>query len=95
MPNQPGRRVPAVIAGVLAMAASFSALGAIVVSDIARASPSIEREQLSDELPAAPPVKMTKVVVKADEGFELLELLQAQPRRKPIKRVDFGSFEGY
>jgi hypothetical protein len=68
------------------MAASLTALGAIVVSDIAQAREAWESAVvLDDDLPLAPPVKMTKVTVKAAEPQLELEALEP----------DFGSFEGY
>lgn len=95
------RRLSSVIAGCVAMAASLTALGAIVVSDIAEAKESREAV-FDDEVQAAPPVKLTKVAVKAAEPDPFLEMLDQQimevskPRPgKKGRKIDFGSFEGY
>ena len=56
------RRVPKVIAGVLAMAASLTALATVAWSDFAHASEVLPpTELLVDDVPEAPPVKLTKV----------------------------------
>lgn len=73
------------------MAASLTALAAVVRADVAQASitPSVE---LSDELPQFDPVKMTKVE-HPPEPEELPEFVM--PTKKHGKRIDFGTFEGY
>jgi hypothetical protein len=88
------RRVPAVIAGVLAMLASVAAMAAVVVSDIAETS--VETELIADDLPAVTPVKMTKVEVKPEleDPFPDFDL-PVMKETKRGKRVNFGSFEGY
>jgi hypothetical protein len=98
-------RVPKVIAGVLAMAASFTALGTIVWSDLAQATeaPAQVEEFVADDVAPASPVKMTKVEHKEPQPSEddlfLSDLLGEKPRPssgKPRKgRVNFGHFEGY
>jgi hypothetical protein len=93
-------RVPKVVAGVLAMAASLTALGTIVWSDLAQATEA-PQELVADDVPAASPVKMTKVEhknVPSDDDLFLSDLLGEKPRPsgKPRKgRVNFGNFEGY
>jgi len=94
-------RVPKVIAGVLAMAASLTALGTIVWSDLAQATEA-PVELLADDLPALQPVKVTKVEHKqaqpSDDDLFLSQMLGEKPRPpgKPRKgRVNFGHFEGY
>ena len=84
------------------MAASLTALGAIVVSDIAEAKEAREVAVFDDEVQAAPPVKLTKVAVKAAEPDPFLEMLDqpimeaSKPRPgKKGRKIDFGSFEGY
>ncbi|MBL8917181.1 MAG: hypothetical protein JNM17_41135 [Archangium sp.] len=83
------------------MAASLTALGAIVVSDIAEAKETRDVAVIDDELPVAVPVKMTKVAVKAAEPDPFEQMLQDQmelSKPRPGKRnrkIDFGSFEGY
>jgi hypothetical protein len=89
------RRLSSVIAGCVAMAASLTALGAIVVSDIAEARDS--REVFDDELPAASPVKVSKVSVKAEEPAldEIFEPVMPKPRKGKRATIDYGAFEGY
>lgn len=98
------RRLSSVIAGCVAMAASLTALGAIVVADIAEARETSDVAVLDDALPVAPPVKLSKVAVKAAEADPFEDLLQDQleqskPRpalgKKKPRKIDFGSFEGY
>lgn len=84
----PTRSRTAVLAGVLAMASSFTGLAAVVAADIAQAKqrPAVS---LDDDTPVVEPVTMRKVVHQEVPDFEaLLEQLEAQ-------RVDFGTFEGY
>ena len=95
-------RVPKVIAGVLAMAASLTALGTIVWSDLAQATEAPPQiELVADDVAPASPVKMTKVEHKEpqlSDDFLLSDLLGAKPMPagKPRKgRVNFGHFEGY
>jgi hypothetical protein len=76
-------RLLRVVTGVLAMAASLTALAAVVRSDIAQASRG-PQVQLADELPTPTPVTMTKISYPPEEEPELFD-----------ERVDFGSFEGY
>jgi hypothetical protein len=89
------RRVPAIVAGVLAVVASLTTLAAVVVADIADASTQVET--LSDELPVPPPVTMTHIEHPPEP--ELPDLPDfMMPQREPTrhgKRVNFGSFEGY
>ena len=76
------------------MLASVAAMAAVVVSDIAEAS--VETELMADDLPAVPPVKMTKVEVQsALENPHLDDELPVKHKTKRGKRVNFGSFEGY
>jgi hypothetical protein len=53
---------------------------------------------LDDEVPVAPPVKVTKVSVKQEEP-SLDQLLMLEPPDMPMpkgkRRVNYGSFEGY
>ena len=93
-------RVPKVIAGVLAMAASLTGLGTIVWSDLAQATEAPQVEFVMDDVSAAPPVKMTKVEHKeaqpSDDDLFLAGFLGENPSGKPRKgRVNFGHFEGY
>ena len=96
-------RVPKVIAGVLAMAASLTALGTIVWSDLAQATEApAQVEFVADDVAPASPVKMTKVEHKeaspSDDDLFFSELLMGKPMPtgKPRKgRVNFGHFEGY
>lgn len=75
-----------VLAGVLAVLSSLTALSAIVWSDVAHANPA-PIEVLSDELEPSPPVEMTKIKVlpepKPDPLFGFGGVLNA------------GTFEGY
>jgi hypothetical protein len=94
-------RVPKVVAGVLAMAASLTALGTIVWSDLAQATEAPQIE-IADDVPSASPVKMMKVehnrAQPSDDDLFLSELLgeKPMPAGKPRKgRVNFGHFEGY
>lgn len=92
------RRLSTVIAGCVAMAASLTALGAIVVSDIAEARPSQDMAMIDDEVAPSPPVKVTKVEVKQEEFPSLEDLLLEPPmpsKGKGKRRVNYGSFEGY
>lgn len=70
----PARRLPAVIAGCFAIAASLTTMGVIVVSDIAEARESSELSTLSDELPEVPQVKVAprRVAVEPDLTLFLL-----------------------
>lgn len=84
------------------MAASLTALGAIVVADIAEARETSDVALLDDAVPVAPPVKLSKVAVKAQEPDPLdqfmvreLELSKPRPLGKKARKIDFGSFEGY
>jgi hypothetical protein len=94
-------RVPKILAGVLAMTASLTALGTIVWSDLAQATeaPQVE-EFVADDVAPSSPVKMTKVEHKeaqpSDDDLFLSDLLGEKPSGKPRKgRVNFGHFEGY
>lgn len=101
------RRLSTVIAGCVAMAASLTALGAIVIADVAEAKEVSDVTLLDDALPLAPPVKVTKLVAKAEPEPTLEELLQPFDEPLPAKSVksakrskrkppiDFGAFEGY
>jgi hypothetical protein len=88
------RRVPSVLAGVLAMAASLTALAAIVVSDFAEAAERPE-VMLSDELAPRTPVKVAKIEHKVIDAPDFEELLMPQPKAGKKKRLNFGAFEGY
>ncbi|MFT3711725.1 MAG: hypothetical protein QM817_29150 [Archangium sp.] len=95
------RRLSTVIAGCVAMAASLTALAAIVVSDIAEARPSQDMAMIDDEVAPAPPVKVTKVAVQP-EGPSIEDMLMLEPPDMPMppkgkgkRRVNYGSFEGY
>lgn len=89
------RRVTSVLAGVLAMAASTTALATLCWSDFAQAS-ELQHIELADDVMVPPPVKVAKIEHKR-------QLEKAFPRamREPRKmgkrkaRLDFGSFEGY
>ena len=93
------RRLPSVIAGCLAIAASLTTMGVIVVSDIAEARKSAG---LSDELPEVEQVKMTPrrvQVIELQDPFDSEEAMKAasgifKPSSKK-RRLDFGAFEGY
>lgn len=102
----PARRLPAVIAGCFAIAASLTTMGVIVVSDIAEARDSVE-STYSDELEVSP-VKMTPKRVEVVDDLPLMdpfadseEMQKAAsgiaPRGAKAKkrRIDFGAFEGY
>lgn len=87
------RRVPSVLAGVLAMAASLTALATVVWSDYSEAAqePAV---MLADDLTPSVPVKVAKIEHKVAE----LEDIPMLPPEKPMKkkrRLDFGAFEGY
>ncbi len=90
------RRVPSVLAGVLAMAASITALATVVWSDYSEAAqePAIE---LADDLAPAVPVKVAKIEHKVvaddfdDLGLELPKPMKVSKK----KRLNFGAFEGY
>ena len=77
-------RLPAVLAGCLAVAASLTALGTILVSDIAQARDTVE---LGDDPSQPQPVKMSKVKV----------LPEFEPDLDLIEEPDhmYGNFEGY
>jgi hypothetical protein len=87
-----------VLAGVLAMAASMTALATVVWSDFAEAS-VLPQVELADDVLAPQPVKMTKIEHKPAALADLLDALEmAQPMKKGKRkggRLDFGSFEGY
>ena len=88
------------------MAASVTALGTVIWSDLADAAEPMQME-LSDDLTVQQPVKLAKVEHKQtlnEAAFEqlLLEPSMTNGNPKPSKlakrksrRLDFGSFEGY
>jgi hypothetical protein len=100
-------RLPAVIAGCFAIAASLTTMGVIVVSDIAEARESSDLSTLSDELPEVPLVKMTPTRVAVEPELQLMDPFgdseEAQKAASGIfkrgkgkrARVNFGAFEGY
>ncbi len=99
-------RLPAVIAGCFAIAASLTTMGVIVVSDIAEARESSDLSTLSDELPEVPLVKMTPTRVAVEPELQLLEPFEGEEAQKAASgifkrgkgkkaRVNFGAFEGY
>jgi hypothetical protein len=86
------RRVPSILAGVLAMAASLTAMATVIWSDLAEASEPAQ-VMLADDVVAPKPVKLAKIEHKQVDEFE-----DEPVAKKPIKkkrRLDFGSFEGY
>ena len=84
------RRVPSLVAGVLAMLASLTALGAVIWSDLAEASQDAAPVLEADE-PAAPrPVTLQKLEYPPEP-----ELPEFEPPPRPLKRRLFGRFEGY
>lgn len=87
MPTAPRSRT-AVLAGVLAMASSFTGLAAVVASDIAQAKQA-PPSAVEDDTVEVAPVTMQKLVHREVPDFEaLVEALGSE-------RVDFGTFEGY
>jgi hypothetical protein len=76
------------------MTASFTALAAVVVSDIAHASRAPQPELVADDVPVVPPVKMQKIAVHQPEP-ELLDLVEMLELKSGKGRVNFGNFEGY
>jgi hypothetical protein len=90
------RRVPSVLAGVLAMAASMTALATVVVSDFAEAAERPE-VMLSDDLTPQAPVKVAKIEHKVIDEPTFDEILEMPVQKKIGKkrRLDFGAFEGY
>ena len=101
-PASPRRSPLSLVVGMLMMAGSLCALGAIVVSDVAAAETPPKAESA--------PVKQEQVVasvetpaVQAESSEAVPELEQApmpEPEQKPMKKkrnrkVDFGRFEGY
>ncbi len=79
------------------MAASLTAIGTIVVSDLAMAEePTFEA---TDELPAPRPVKVAKVEHPVERVPLILEPgdmpQPSQKKSKKRSKVDFGTFEGY
>ena len=79
------------------MAASMTALGAVIWSDSAQANEPMPVE-LADDVTPATPVKLAKIEHKPVEDELLADLEIPEPTKKPMKRkrrLDFGSFEGY
>ena len=91
------RRVPSVLAGVLAMAASLTALATVIWSDFAEAAQ--DQVVLSDEMESPTPVTLSKIQHAAGPDLDamLLEPAMELPSKpgKPKRRLNFGSFEGY
>lgn len=99
MTPSPARRVSSVLAGVLAMAASLTAMATVIWSDIAEASEPAQ-VLLADDVVAPKPVKLAKIEHKQVEEPSLVMPFEdeSMPVKKPTKkkrRLDFGSFEGY
>lgn len=95
------RRVPSVIAGILAIAASVTALSTVIWSDFADAAEPTQLE-LADDVVAPRPVKLAKIEHKPtlldDPMFDFtMENALNRPSRvsKRNSRINFGSFEGY
>lgn len=90
MPTTP-RRVPSLVAGVLAMLASLSALGAVIWSDLAEASQDATPVLEADDPSEPRPVTLQKLEYPPEP--ELPEFVLPAPRE--FKRKAFGRFEGY
>lgn len=91
-----------VFAGLLAMLGSLTAMGAVILSDVAAAEPP----SLAADLPETPaPVKVTKVdhrpELERQAQLDALLRLADEDAPPPVKKsrrrkpVDFGAFEGY
>lgn len=74
------------------MAASFAAMGAVVISDLAYAGEDV-RVLEADDVPSAPAVKISKL--EARPQLVIPEAVDLPNFRTSKKKVNFGQFEGY
>jgi hypothetical protein len=88
-----------VLAGVLAMAASLTALATVIWSDFAEAAQ--QQVVLSDELEPPTPVKLAKIQHAQEQEFmpvlfeDEFKPMPTKPGKPTKRRLNFGSFEGY
>jgi len=94
VPARGRRSLTSLLLGALAMAGSFTVMGALVLSDVADASaPETPKAELVANVEQKAEVTPPTVPNEAAEPGS--EPAKPQAKKRPKKKVDFGRFEGY